>query len=256
MTRFLTVLSWNVFVGAGAPVGPLDHLRKYRRVLFVDRRRLDCVARLATVIQRNQCDVVCLQEVDCGSWRNGRQDLLGELAASTGMPHKVFARQRRRHCNDGVALLSRHELHDCAVVALPYELERRVLLRATLLLDGEPVCVAVTHLAAFPFNAALRRRQARQIERALPSEMPTVLGGDFNCDIDARDLEPLWIRRRFRPALKAMTFPNYQPRFRFDNVLVTPECRVHYARVLDDCASDHLAVIARVEPRSGPSSPT
>jgi endonuclease/exonuclease/phosphatase family metal-dependent hydrolase len=222
-----------------------DHFARHRSVFLVDRTRRS-FARVADLIVELGCDVVCFQEVDAGSFRNGRRNLLDEIADAAGFPYRHFARQRGLHCNDGIALMSRLPLERVNSVVLVHDIEQRGMITADVEVGGQSVTVGVTHLAAFPFNASLRRRQCEQIARELEARERVVLGADFNCDPDAAELLPLRNHLGLRPLVEAPSFPAYGPKFRFDNVFASRDVSAVDARVLTERHSDHLAVLARV----------
>jgi endonuclease/exonuclease/phosphatase family metal-dependent hydrolase len=201
---------------------------------------------VADVIVEHGCDVVCFQEVDVGSFRNGGRNLLDEIADAAGFPYRHFARQRGLHCNDGIALISRLPLDRVEKTVLVHDFEQRGMITARVEVDGREVTVGVTHLAAFPFNARLRRQQCEQIARELGSSDTVVLGADFNCDPESSDVKPLRNHLGLRPLVAGPSFPAYGPRFRFDNVFVSKGVSAVDAHVVGARHSDHLAVLARV----------
>jgi endonuclease/exonuclease/phosphatase family metal-dependent hydrolase len=243
----LTLLSWNLFLGSGAPSSVFDHVRKHWNVFFFERGARWSVEPAAALIREQQCDVVCLQEVDGGSWRNGYRNLVAELADRAGLPYYEFAPQRRKHCNDGIALLSRHPLRELTTTVLVHDFEQRGLIHARVDVGSVSVGVAVTHLAAPPFNGSLRKKQAEHIARQLSSTGPLLLAADFNCDPDAPELAPLKVRGKLRALIGEPTFPAYRPTHRLDNVFATADIQVLEARVLTDRHSDHLPVLVKIE---------
>ncbi len=247
MRSTLTLLSWNLFLGSGAPSSVLDHVRKHWNVFFFERGPRWSVEPAARLIREQHCDVVCLQEVDGGSWRNGYRNLVAELADRSGLPYYEFAAQRRKHCNDGIALLSRYPLQELTTTVLVHDFEQRGLIHARVAVGGASLSVAVTHLAALPFNRALRKRQAAHVARALSGPGPLLLAADFNCEPDAPELVPLRTQAKLRSLITEPTFPAYRPRHRLDNVFATEDVCVCEARVLDDRHSDHLPVLVRIE---------
>lgn len=224
----------------------MDHLRRHWNVFFFERGPRSALEPLAQLIALHGCDVVCLQEIDGGSWRNGYRNLVSELAALSGLSHYEFAPQRRTHCNDGIALLSRHPLRDLEVTPLVYDFERRGLIRARVEIAGQSFWVAVTHLAALGFNQPLRRRQAEHIARELAQADPLLLAADFNCEPDSAELEPLLRGLALRPLTHEPSFPSYRPRLRLDNVFATKNLAALETRVLPAQLSDHLPVLVRV----------
>jgi endonuclease/exonuclease/phosphatase family metal-dependent hydrolase len=241
----LTVLSWNLFLGTGAPRNLFEHFTKHKHVFFTDRGPRRSLAPVSEALVGLGCDVACLQEVDAGSLRNGGRNLIDEIADLAGFRHRYFARQRGLHCNDGIALVSRFAPASVSTTVLVHDFEQRGLIAAEIEIGGRVVTIAVTHLSAFPFNGSLRRRQCEQIARELADRKHVVLGADFNCDPESPDLAPLR-EAGLRALVAEPSFPAYEPRYRFDNVFVSKEVTTVEARVVGARCSDHLAVLAKL----------
>jgi endonuclease/exonuclease/phosphatase family metal-dependent hydrolase len=79
--------------------------------------------------------------------------------------------------------------------------------------------------------------------------------GDFNCEWSERrrSLELLRRELRLRPVAGTAyaTFPSWRPLVRLDWILVSEELAFSSYRTLPDRLSDHLGVVAEIEPRAG-----
>lgn len=151
-------------------------------------------------------DIVCLQEVD-------DEGLLDRIARATG-----------RHI----------AVSDPAVSALAILVPRRPCPQATELIElrarspheklprrlcvvhYDGLAVACTHLSWRADDAATRRAQAEEIARHVPT--PSVVCGDFNCELDAPELAPLTARfvdvLADTPAATRPTWDNRNPHTR------------------------------------------
>jgi endonuclease/exonuclease/phosphatase family metal-dependent hydrolase len=245
----------------------------------VRTRRVDLGA-VADGIAALDADVVAVQEVDRALSRSGDTDQIAALADKLGW-HGVFAPALLGepvrswdalpdHSPDpggpayGIGLLSPYPLLDVARLALPggadrrrraeavevleqrppgWDREPRIVLRARLAHPGGDVVVASTHLSYVAWRAV------RQLRRALAwvaQDGPAVLLGDLNLP-----------RRPLRVALTASgwvagdpaaaTYPAWRPRMQLDHVLVR-RARVRATRVAQRGTSDHLPVVAEVDP--------
>src|SRR5690606_21171911 len=138
-------------------------------------------------------------EVDRFWKRSGGMDQEAELSQFLGMescygpnlelPGEVPERSIRQY---GTLILSRFPIMDCKNVLLPKadtSSEQRGLLLATLLVRGQSVRIANTHLHV---RQADRRLQTPRIVEILSDgAMPTVLMGDLNARPEEDSLVPL-----------------------------------------------------------------
>ncbi|HEX7277034.1 MAG TPA: endonuclease/exonuclease/phosphatase family protein, partial [Acidimicrobiales bacterium] len=145
------------------------------------------MAPFAALVARNEADVVGLQEVT----REQAEAISGTLGwatpayVQTKNPCPGFPPPLPASCVPfGNAILSRHPQSDVVHWVLPpsaleTSLEDRVVLRSVVDVDGRPLSVYVTHLAA---NATEDEREA-QVEEVLArigDDTGGVLVGDFN----------------------------------------------------------------------------
>lgn len=212
------------------------------------RRNLDVVAR---VLEREQPDVVALQEAELGSRWAGMFDHVAYLARHAGLqviaatPH-VEARDRFRY---GTALLARGSALESG--GGDFRTQGRWdkgWTWARLRIAATELTVVSLHLDFM--SAAVRNAQARELARRLSDERgPFVVLGDFNATWRGTGSPVRVLARRlgleaFEPTHKRpYTYPF--GRRRLDWILVSPELAVLEQRVLvDDRLSDHRAVIA------------
>jgi endonuclease/exonuclease/phosphatase family metal-dependent hydrolase len=187
--------------------------------------------RVADVIRRAGPDVAALNEV-----RRGQARRLGRLL---GM-HVAFGATLRRYGN---ALLTKER--PSAVRAAGFTIasgEPRGFVTVTL---PEGLVVATVHLG---LTGDERVAQAGELVAALAGAENAVVAGDLN--EEAGGLAVRVVTSRLRDAFgdeeasSGFTFPSEQPSARIDYVFVSDGIRVTKASVLQDVASDHLAVIA------------
>lgn len=238
----ITVLTFNIHHGIGTD------------------RKLD-LERIARIIEHCQADVVALNEVDKHfSRRSGYVDQLGWLAERLGM-NSVFgyamsSKPARKtsllHSRQyGNALLSRfpiigHKNYIFASSAL--KLEDRALLEASILINGRPIALYVTHLSLIPF---VQWKQAHMIlQRMKQANLPAILLGDFNAKPHSR----LWRKLTKRltdacyqtSAVPCPTYPSLRPKVQLDYIFVSHHLHIVSAEVIRmmPVASDHLPVKA------------
>lgn len=195
----LAVVSWNVHVGGG-DVAAL--IRGLRSGAFTDGARVDRFVLLLQEAYRRdggipaaiQAGVRVPRRIAAAERLRGAD--VGRLAEETGLAVLYAPSMRNGGAasapeDRGNAIASTLPLLDPQVVELPLERQRRVAVIATLegwTADGPSwrVRVVTAHFDTAlalghggPFEA--RRRQADALVDALgPSDVPTILGGDFN----------------------------------------------------------------------------
>ena len=213
--------------------------------------RLD-PARVATVLESIDADMIGLQEVD---WRHppfeGR-DQLAYLATRLGM-HPVAGPNLRDHRGDyGNGLLTRFVPESTEQVDLSFgRREPRGAIDAVFRCHGFSLRVIVTHLGLGRAEHARQVALLRQRIREAPSCDAVVLAGDLNewrpKRFDSWGLVP----EPFPAATRVRTYPSRFPILALDRILAFPEPVRFGARAvatpLARVASDHLPIVADLE---------
>jgi len=226
------VLDWNLHYGVAAHTA-------------VD------LEQIARTIEAQGPDVVALQEVSRGWVLGGGADMLTWLGHRLGM-HVAFAPAADQQF--GNALLSRTELTDVEVVALPYGAGPQARSALTARVDGpggQPVRVTSVHLQHRDDNVDTRLDQLAALEAALPDDGPSVLAGDLNAEPGSAELDALddagWVSAMDTAGAEdVLTHPSNEPTVRIDWVLGRGGVTFAEARVLADDSSDHLALVTEV----------
>lgn len=232
--------------GRGALLSVMSYNIQGHAALF-SRRYLEGVAR---TIRRARPDVVGLQEVHRGTWASRFSDQVETLAELTGM-EACFGRSLTYRTGEyGNALLTRGKPLEVEVRRLPGEAERRSLLRCRLEVEGAPLEVFVTHLAAWGrLGRTMRVRQARFIATRMAAVSgPFVLTGDLNAPPGAPELAPLLGHELLRLCGRPHEATHRLMRQRIDYVFAGPSFREVHSRVLRTGPSDHFPVLASLRP--------
>ncbi len=213
------------------------------------------VAAIARVINQEKPDLVALQEVDIYTERSGKKlNQARELAWLTGMKSFFMKALDYQGGEYGIAVLSKHPILDSAGYLLPRDPtlggEDRAVASITVQLPGnKKIIFASTHLDLKEGN---RLSQARVlIGHFEKSELPMVLGGDFNAlkGSSVIDLFDQHFTRTCRDDC-APTIPIVNPNRTIDFIMYKPtgSVKVSNTRVIDEkYASDHLPVVAELE---------
>lgn len=151
--------------------------------------------RIASLIERENPDIVTLQEVDRFWARSGQVDQAEELASMLGMTacfgpnlsHEADEHADVQH-QYGTAILTRFEIRSCENTFLPTDIdwEQRGLLGATISTPSRDVTVFTAHLQAGRegFEDVAQRQRDEQATMAAEivaaTEGPVVMTGDLN----------------------------------------------------------------------------
>jgi endonuclease/exonuclease/phosphatase family metal-dependent hydrolase len=263
--RVVRVLVWNVHAGADADGVPN-------------------LERVAARIRAERADVVLLQELDRGATRSGGVDQPATLARLTGL-EVAFGKSLDFQGGDyGIGVLARWPIEASQVVPLPVDPPQarsgglttpRVALVVRLRAPFGRLVVVNSHIDA-QRDDRWRRQEATQLAALVDSLVrqegargaTVLLGGDMNSEpasaaqallrgdggADARDARGAPGRRDAWTACggapddsSARTYPAKAPVKRIDYLYLTGRASCRAARVLDDQASDHRALLVEVE---------
>jgi endonuclease/exonuclease/phosphatase family metal-dependent hydrolase len=234
--RTLRVMTYNIHVGVG-----MD-------------KKLD-LQRIADVINREQPDLVGLQEVDRGVKRTEGKDEIAELAERTRM-HFAFAPNLDFQGGKyGVAILSRLPLN--SVIHLMFEnkreAERRGMLSVQVDFEGKPIRFVTTHLD-YQFEDGRLFETQQLLSDLEDMKGPLIVVADFNDIPDGSAyklmdtlFDDAWIVSRAKG--DGFSYPADKPVKRIDHIFYRPANRVRAKKawVVETLASDHVPVVADIE---------
>ena len=234
--KTLRVMTYNIHVGVG-----MD-------------KKLD-LQRIADVINREQPDLVGLQEVDRGVKRTEGKDEIAELATMTRM-HFAFAPNLDYQGGKyGVAILSRLPMK--ATVHTMFEnkreAERRGMLKVEVDVDGKPLTFVTTHLdyqhedgRLFETEQLLKVLQDVKGSLIVVADLNDVPEGSSYKLMDTL-FDDAWIASRAKG--DGFSYPADKPVKRIDHIFYRPVNRVRAKKawVVETLASDHIPVVAEIE---------
>ncbi len=206
--------------------------------------------RLWSFLDRLDADVLCLVEVDNGSYRNFGRCQAGTLAAKKGWNHAFACKYHKRSFlrnlpvlwSQGNAIISRMPLKSVREHSFSRGM-KRIFLEATF--DGFSVTLA--HLS---LGKAARREQLKELARhARTIEGPLFVGGDLNTFEGKNELAPLIEEAGLKDsdAEERPTYPSREPRRRLDYLLSSPEVSITNFEVPKTSLSDHLPLVCDFE---------
>jgi endonuclease/exonuclease/phosphatase family metal-dependent hydrolase len=206
------------------------------------------IRQIAATIVKYRPDIVGINEAHRGTWQARFGDHIAQLERLTGM-HAAFGRSYRFMGGDfGNAVLTRGQIVDADVKALPGTGEPRSLFETIVRVNGGTVQFYVTHTAAWAsINESARGEQLQCINAHLQaSGYPYILTGDLNAAPDSPELQRFLDRNVMQFAGNPKEPSHKVMNARLDYILADPGWTVRSARVLDDGPSDHRPVIAEL----------
>lgn len=206
----------------------------------------ETVDQVASVIQNQDLDVVCLQEVDNQTKRAGGKDIVKLLAEACGLPYYHYYRAMDFQGGGyGIAILSKYALSNCETAKLKTkgEEEPRVLAKAEIKAEnGQVITVFNTHLS-FESDET-RANQMKYLNEQTAGKQAVLLMGDFNIQ-SFEEYSAL-------PALKPVnTAENPLASYRgddegfrnLDNIFYSSDFQALDIKMVDSDASDHNMLV-------------
>ncbi len=207
----------------------------------------------ADVIKSINADIITLNEVG-----KPLPDFIKEhtdfIANHCGYKYFIFAKATTyRAFPYGNAVLSKYPIESSEIYPikkfvqlLPGIYEPRCILSVKISSE-KPVRIICTHLGLFPDEQKMGLLKVSQLVKA--SEIPTVFMGDLNISNNNKMFTP--IKSILKDAcemhgITLKTYPSFKPRKRLDYIFVTENISVTDVKVVNNIASDHLPLVAKI----------
>lgn len=227
----ITVMSYNIHAMWG-----MD------KVLDADR--------IASVINKQNPDVVGLQEVDQFTERSGKMDAIGILKEKTGMYGVFMGTFDYQGGEFGNAMLSRYPIIEQKVFHLParnnYE-PRLMMMISCIVENGDTIHFYNTHLDHHSGDSD-RPVQMEEIIRVVKADdAKVILIGDLNCQPGSEPLRALGEYLE-RCCSDEKTYPADEPKRIIDHVYYSKDhgMQCKNLRVIQEkVASDHRPIVAK-----------
>jgi endonuclease/exonuclease/phosphatase family metal-dependent hydrolase len=226
MSGSVRILTWNVHGGVG-----LDGVRDFSRI--VDH-----------IVSINP-DIVALQEVD-GRDRGGRASPMRIIEDRLGHRGVSASTLTAPDGEYGQVLISRWPLVDSAILDLSVGVyEPRRAISATVNAPAGALRVVAAHLG---LRFGERAEQVAALCRAIDSERPTVLMGDFNDWVRYRSAQAV-LESQFAESTHLRTYPARVPLLALDRIFCRPKGLLKAARTVTSAPllSDHLPLLAELD---------
>jgi len=244
-----------VLPGAGASTAPIAvRVMTYNIHHGVGADKKLDLERIAEVIREQDCDIVCLQEVDRNMPRSDLIDMPAFFAEKTGMTATFEPNLKANGGEYGNCTLTRYPIESYRNHPLPAPpgKEPRGCLSVTVRIQDRPVMVLNTHFGLIPSE---RKEQAAEILLFECEDMPMVLAGDLNEMPPEPAVQTLLTRFKNVTAAEkkeeTYTYTAEKPDRQIDYVLASDEFDVVSSGVVATAAaaaaSDHLPLVAELQ---------
>lgn len=262
-TDELTVITWNVALGAGDVVGLINRIRERRGIDAPIVLLLQEVFRGGPEVPRLVARRAGFAPRLRGLRADGGRDEIETIAAALGMGLYYVPSMRnggpgQSDEDRGNAILSTLPMSDLSAVELPFERQRRVAVAATVhgvSTQGTPwrLRLVSAHLDNMVGPKRLwiaggefgRARQARGLVEVFHNEAPIVLGGDFNTWFGFSDQVYVETLRAFPQTRTSDTRATFHGLLRLDHVFyrLPDGWRATVRRADSRFGSDHFPLL-------------
>lgn len=238
----MKIVSYNI-QAAIASDSYLSYVSRLHRQVMPSPVKATVLKNIADYI--NDFDVVCLQEVDLGGFRNGYKNQVEQFLAYTTFEHYVCQTNRivGRLSVHGNLILSKIPLQEVVNTHLPSRIKGRGILAASVQMPFGEMVVANVHLSLGMLD---QFKQIRFIRETLKPYDNVCLMGDFNCTHDAEQLHLLKDFGYVHLNGNTATYPSWKPKQALDHIFVKGSLKGQ-AEVAQFSASDHLPVIVEIQ---------
>ncbi|MFB6241269.1 MAG: endonuclease/exonuclease/phosphatase family protein [Candidatus Nanosalina sp.] len=244
----MKILSCNTgyFLGFEKPL-PNYLLDPKRSCLGNSKKEEESMDALAELINREDPDIVALQEVDQGSIRTRTGGQASALEEKLEKSYSVEIREKY-----GPEKLLSHlpvmNKMSNAILSSGGEIREHFLEPGSkqLLLEyrseEKDLSIFSTHM---PTLYRYRKKQLRKVKEKLLERERAVLCGDFNCYRGKKELEEIFSETGYRVRSPGPTHPRSDP-YRELNLFIVPEEMDIRVRKIQADISDHLPVLAEI----------
>jgi len=200
--------------------------------------------KIIDILEKEGPDVICLAEVDSGSFRNRFHSQAKQLAKKLLFPF-FYTQTKYRHWSVWQCMSLIRKQCDAILSKREGELVRHELHSGMKKLVQEyivdDISIFTVHLAVL--SKRVRKKQLRELALILADcPRPYVLCGDFNIHKGLKELEEFIHLTGLRRLIKEPTFPSISPKRYLDLFLASPTIKVIQSGVVDVDYSDHLPV--------------
>lgn len=208
------------------------------------------IEEIASEIQREAPQIVCLQEVDWGAKRSDRQEIAKQLAECLSMNYLFIPSIPFDGGLYGIAILSVYPLKNSTRIPLSVQKgeEARVLAKATVDINGKTVEILNTHLSFESTES--RQNQFAVLRENTEAAERFILCGDFNVE-NYSEFDALGTVQTVNNA--TTNYRTYVPTAEetdlflgLDNIVVSADMQIQNSRMVNTTVSDHNMLVADI----------
>lgn len=238
----MQILSYNI-QAAIASNSYFSYVSRLHRQIMPSPAKTTILQNIARYI--SNFDIVCLQEVDLGGFRNGYQNQVDQFLKHTPFKHYIYQTNRTvgKLSIHGNLILSKSPLQQVVNTQLPSRIKGRGILAASVQMPFGLMVVANVHLS---LGALDQFKQIRFIRETLKPYDNVCLMGDFNCPSHAEQLHLLKDFGYLHLNGNSATYPSWKPKQTLDHIFIKGSLKGH-TEVSQFSASDHLPVILKID---------
>lgn len=192
-------------------------------------------------------DLVCLQELDAGSFRSHHINQLDYLAHHGHFPywHGQTTRPIGKLAQHSKGIVSRWPLIEAQHHGLPSRIPGRSVQICRLKLNGKIAHVFNVHLS---LSKKTQLNQLARLAELAQQHQNVIIMGDFNlCLAEAWEQSALKHTKLQLATDSRLSYPSWKPKRALDSILVGPNFEICQSGVLDWAYSDHLPVWCQVK---------
>lgn len=237
----MKIVSYNI-QAAIASDSYFSYVSRLHRQVFPSPAKAVVLQNIARYI--SDFDVVCLQEIDLGGFRNGYANQVEQLLAHTPFEHCIYQTNRvvGKLSVHGNLILSKTPLREVVNEHLPSRIKGRGILAGAVQSPYGEIVIANVHLS---LGALDQYKQIRHIREVLKPHPNVCLMGDFNCPPDAEQLYLLTDHDYTHLNHGTHTYPSWNPKQTLDHIFVKGAI-TGQSQVAQFTESDHLPVIVEI----------
>lgn len=204
------------------------------------------IRRIAEFLNSLHADIICLVEVDGGSYRHGKHCQARYMASLKGWQHRFSGKYGSRSVLNDVPILSSQGnaiLTRLPIVSSAEHNFSKGMKRTFLEVEFDTFHVVLAHLS---LGKNARQTQLKEMAEYCSSlTKPVILGGDFNLlhgSSELQFLSHLTGLREIDPD-KNPTFPSRMPKLKLDYLLAGKTIHIKNMEIPRIHLSDHLPMV-------------
>lgn len=237
----MKIMFYNIAYGTGLNGSWRQYLSRSWRFLWLP---LSAMPNMIMALKRENPDVLCLAEVDSGSFRNRFRCQARQIAKKLKFPYfKTTTKYRPKSIWQYMTLIRRQ--HDAILsrkkgLFLKHQLKSgmKKLVQEYVVND---ISIFTVHLAVL--SKRVRRKQLAELADILKDcPRPHLVCGDFNINRGLDELKEFVRLTGLRRLIKKPTFPSFKPKHYLDIFFASPDVKIRNVGVVKIDYSDHLPV--------------